>query len=291
MPEIFCCGADCGCDSYKREGQVCFQYVCCDSGEILAERKDMPLWWIFVLKGEMDVSNQTDQEKVVVKAGEMMVLPSLDYRMQTLSKIEFIYLASERPTEYCVKKVSELEPVLPKESQHPVKVEISPLVNCFLELLEIYLKSGINCERLFEEKQEELFMLLWSTYSKTQLSNMFSSLVHHQNADLKNFIVVNCWRAKSVQELAQICGYSMSGFKRVFKEIFNEPVYRWMLQQKAERLRVKLAEEDVNLKEVSDDFGFSSTAHFTKFCKQWLGATPTKYMDEIRGRQNSLKLS
>lgn len=291
MSEIFCCGADCGCDCYRREGQVCFRYICCDLGDILSERKDMPLWWIFALKGEIEVSNKINAGKMILKAGEMIVLPSLDYRMRALTKVEFIYLTTERPTEYCVKKVSELEPEWPEEGRSPVKTKILPLVNSFLELLKVYLQSGIDCERLFEEKQEELFMLLWASYSKKELSSMLYSLVHHQDADLKNFILINCYRAKNVQELAQLCGYSMSGFKRLFKEIFNEPVYRWMLQQKAERLRLKLAEEEVNLKEVSDDFGFSSTAHFTKFCKQWLGTTPTKYMEEVRERQNSLKLN
>ena len=32
--------------------------------------------------------------------------------------------------------------------------------------------------------------------------------------------------------------------------------------------------------EIIYEFGFSSPAHFTKFCKKWLGMTPTKFIEE-----------
>lgn len=98
--------------------------------------------------------------------------------------------------------------------------------------------------------------------------------------DLKKLIEDNCLHVKSVAELAQICGYSVSSFKRAFKEIFDEPIYQWILGKKADRLKERLSGEEVNLKEIIYEFGFSSPAHFTKFCKKWLGMTPTKFIEE-----------
>ncbi len=85
---------------------------------------------------------------------------------------------------------------------------------------------------------------------------------------MKKLIEDNCLHVKSVAELAQICGYSVSSFKRAFKEIFDEPIYQWILGKKADRLKERLSGEEVNLKEIIYEFGFfSSPAHFTKFCK------------------------
>mgnify|MGYP002139751058 CR=1 FL=1 len=67
---------------------------------------------------------------------------------------------------------------------------------------------------------------------------------------------------------------------RAFKEIFDEPIYQWILGKKADRLKERLSGEEVNLKEIIYEFGFSSPAHFTKFCKKWLGMTPTKFIEE-----------
>ena len=102
----------------------------------------------------------------------------------------------------------------------------------------------------------------------------------HKEGDLKKLIEDNCLHVKSVAELAQICGYSVSSFKRAVKEIFEEPIYQWILGKKADRLKERLSWEDVNLKEIIYEFGFSSPAHFTKFCKKWLGMTPTKFIEE-----------
>ena len=85
---------------------------------------------------------------------------------------------------------------------------------------------------------------------------------------MKKLIEDNCLHVKSVAELAQICGYSVSSFKRAFKEIFDEPIYQWILGKKADRLKERLSGEEVNLKEIIYEFGFSSPAHFTKFCKK-----------------------
>ena len=50
----------------------------------------------------------------------------------------------------------------------------------------------------------------------------------------------------------------------------------------ADRLKDRLSGEDVNLKVIFYEFGFSSPAHFTKFCKKWLGMTPTKFIEELK---------
>lgn len=67
---------------------------------------------------------------------------------------------------------------------------------------------------------------------------------------------------------------------RAFKEIFDEPDIPMDIGQKGDRLKERLSGEEVNLKEIIYEFGFSSPAHFTKFCKKWLGMTPTKFIEE-----------
>lgn len=92
-----------------------------------------------------------------------------------------------------------------------------------------------------KKNQEELFVLMKSCYSKEQLSYFFYTLSLHKEGDLKKLIEDNCLHVKSVAELAQICGYSVSSFKRAFKEIFDEPIYQWILGKKADRLKERLS--------------------------------------------------
>lgn len=287
MAEIFCCGAGSVCENYQLGKQVVFNWLKLDAEAGIPEYQDKPLRWVFLLGGNLIVRHK--EKKFKVDASEMFLLPSAEYSVWAVTGSELMYLVSDRPTEYCRKMVEKLTSGITMHQNSLVKIDIRPPLHHFLDLLKVYLKDGLNCNRLFEEKQEELFILLQSKYSPHELGDFLYSLTVHQDVDLQQFIIDNCYRAKNVHELAEICGYSESGFKRVIKEMFNESVYQWMLKQKAERLRKKLAEEEVNLKIVWDEFGFSSPAHFTKFCKQWLGMTPTKYIEELKARQNALK--
>lgn len=47
----------------------------------------------------------------------------------------------------------------------------------------------------------------------------------------------NYEHAKTVQELANLCGYSLPNFKKLFTKHFDVPPYRWMLQQKSAKIK------------------------------------------------------
>ena len=129
---------------------VFFEQVKFEKGFVWEKWKTSGICWIFLLSGEAGVS--IEDEVVFVEAGEMFLLPALKGKLKAFTPLEFLYFISDRPTEYCLKTVSEL--------------------GC-LEMLTMYLEDGVDCRYLFEEKQEELFVLMKSCYSKEQLSYFF----------------------------------------------------------------------------------------------------------------------
>lgn len=280
---IFCCNRGATCSNYRQSELVGFKYVIFEEGFVWKNWKTTGIGWIFLLAGEACVALKNG--KVMVEAGEMFLLPPSKGDLIALTKMEFIYFISDRPAEYGINLVTELVGKVEKTSGIIEKlVCVSPLKE-FLDLLLFYLKTGINCGYLFEEKQEELFIIMSTAYSDEKLTRFFYTLSFCKDNSLRKLIEKNCMNVRSVQELAQLCGYSVSSFKRVFNEIFHEPVYQWMLKKKAEYLKERLTEEGVNLKMIIHEFGFSSPAHFTKFCKQWLGMTPTKFIEKQKERK------
>lgn len=274
--DVYCCSSKISCNSYKSDGLVSFRLIETKTG-ILAEKWDATgIQWIFLLSGSLVVGTQ--RGNIEINAGEMFLLPVEKFILSVVTDSNLIYFTSDRPTEFCVRTLANLPECRRHGHELPDKLRIASLLDKFLKLLMIYLRSGLDCKNLFETKQQELFMLLGACYSSEELARFLLPLTLRKDNDLKKFVIENCSKAKGVHELALLCGYSVGGFKRLFKEMFNEPVYRWMLQQKANNLRVRLAGKNVNIKEIIDEFGFSSPAHFTKFCKQWLGMVPTKYI-------------
>lgn len=286
--EIYCCRDKVGCRSFKEGKAVNFKYIRQKKGRIPVGEEVNGICWVFLLSGRIKISK--GQEELTVDGGEMFIIPSSGYNMIAEEEAELVVFVSDCPTEYCTSMLKGLSDNFSPGKEGIVKMVVHAPLDQFIDLLLVYLRTGIACGYLFEEKQEELFILMNKCYTRPELAGFLYSLYVRKNTDLKKFIEDHCARAKNARDLAELCGYSVGGFKRVFKELFNEPVYRWMLQRKADCLKERLAEENVNLKFIINEFGFSSPAHFTKFCKQWLGMVPTKYIEEVRKRQEQIEL-
>lgn len=274
--DVFCCYDKNTCSSYKNDDSVCFKHIKSAGGIISDGWKSDGIQWIFVLSGTLEV--KTKDKEITLEAGNMFLLPVEKYAVISIEESELIFFTSDRPTEYCVTMLAELFENVREVEERFVKLKIVNPLDKFLSLLMVYMDSGVDCKYLFEGKQHELFMVIRACYTEEELVSFLYPLTLRKDSDQRKLIIDNCSKAKNIQELATLCGYSVGGFKRLFKEIFNEPIYRWMQQQKVNSLKIRLREKDVNLKELIDEYGFSSPAHFTKFCKQWLGMVPTQYI-------------
>jgi AraC-like DNA-binding protein len=45
---------------------------------------------------------------------------------------------------------------------------------------------------------------------------------------------------KTVEEFAKLGGYSQTTFRRIFDNVFHEPVYEWMLSRRKEEIIYEL---------------------------------------------------
>jgi AraC-like DNA-binding protein len=77
-----------------------------------------------------------------------------------------------------------------------------------------------------------------------------------------------------VEELAQLGGYTLSTFRRIFNNVFHEPVYEWMLARRKEGILDDLNNSECSISEICYKYGFESLPHFSNFCKKSFGASP-----------------
>ena len=81
-------------------------------------------------------------------------------------------------------------------------------------------------------------------------------------------------KANNTEELANLCGYGIHTFRRIFKAEFETSVYQWLIQKRAERIKYRLSMSYIPLSDIIEEFNFSSAQHFNSFCKKYLGDTP-----------------
>lgn len=144
-----------------------------------------------------------------------------------------------------------------------------------------YIHEGVQCMYLHRSKQTELFVLFRHYYSLLEVSTFFYKTIRN-DISFRSLVMRNYMHAKNVEELAALCGYGLSNFKRIFKKNFNESPYRWMLQQLANRIYEKLLDRNVPIKAIVAQFNFSDQSHFTTYCKRFLGGTPMQVREGLK---------
>ncbi len=164
----------------------------------------------------------------------------------------------------------------PQNSNTDWRLDIKKPLKSFLDLLIVYLQSGASCKHLHEIKLKEFFMLMRAFYSKKENAAFFSPIIN-KNIEFKTLVINQYPKAKTVQELAKLCDFSLATFNRIFTETFQEAPYQWMQKQRAKLLAIQLSNKEIPLNAIINEFHFSSPAHLTIFCKKHFMMTPSKF--------------
>jgi len=149
-----------------------------------------------------------------------------------------------------------------------------PLLHVLRQLL-IYLDAGLLCRHMHILKQQEIILVLRGFYTKPELASFFSG-TSGVGRKFEDFVLENYRKVKSVKEFASLCCVSERSFNRKFQDCFNQSPYQWMQERKAEIVREKVCDPDVAFREIAMEFGFSSPAHLTCYCKRLFGLTPER---------------
>ena len=129
------------------------------------------------------------------------------------------------------------------------------------------------CRELLSLKRKELAFVLGYYYSDYDLASLVHPLSKYTNG-FQCFVIQNYKKVKTVEELAQLGGYTISTFRRIFNSVFHEPVYEWMLARRKEGILDDLLNTDHSISEICYKYGFESLPHFSNFCKKSFGTSP-----------------
>jgi AraC-like DNA-binding protein len=164
-------------------------------------------------------------------------------------------------------------------------LEANRVLNSCLEILALCHRKGLRCTQYNENKIKELFQILLAFYKEETLYCFFYRVVS-ADFDFSQQVLDKYSLYGNVSELATTMNYTVSGFEKKFRRVFGESPYRWMKRKKAQEIRGLICGGTMNLKEIGQQFGFSSMSDFYSFVRRELGQTA----GEIRmsGKQYSV---
>jgi len=264
------------CYNYEKGSRPTIEKVSLKKGQIW---KIFPIdnKTIFILEGSLHFSFGEFSDKIL-PAGKMMLLPAGNqYSSYCEEDCTFIVIRLHNTKQLC--DCFSLD-VLLREQSEDFKpgiyfLDINERVETFLSFLNTCMTDGLKCTYFFELKAKEFYFLLRAYYTKKDLLGFFYPLLSY-DISFSELVIKNHYKAKTVQELADMTHYSLSGFQKRFKKVFGVSAYHWMKDERSKSIYHQINSTGKSFKEISDEYGFSSPSHFNDFCKTNFGTTPGK---------------
>lgn len=245
---------------------------------------------IFVTNGNLEISIGGNVH-LIVCTEEMLIIPAnVSFSLRTLANVQFMScMVDEQSSLLKQLVIHDLSLSVDLLQDQYIKLPVKKQICNFLQLLKHTISDGLNSAYYLGMKRNELFLLFFVYYTKEELTYFLSKL-SPKDFQFKRFIMENYLSVRNVGELAEKTNYSISGFIKKFNSNFGESPYKWIQKQKAKQIYFDITDRKKTLKEIVNDYHFSSYQHFAKFCKTHLGSPPTasffKNINNIKNENN-----
>jgi len=236
---------------------------------------------IFSLEGEVLITSNSYKNKVHRK-GEMVLLPrnSCCY-VKVVKDCTILSCSFVQNIDFCSRfSFEHLVDYVPKNYVYDFKIlPVKEVVEMFTTLLQRCLADGLSCVHFHELMQKELFVMLRAYYTKEELACFFYPLLG-KDMGFKDFVLSNYLSIADIPEFARQLNLSVDTFKRRFKEAFGESAHKWITLRKSELIYRDLVVSEKTFTEITNEYGFSSQAYLSTFCKKYFDKSPQELRDK-----------
>ena len=275
------------CHSYTIEPEAGFSLIKLNVGEkLVVERGDYNCL-LFLTKGDFEITSEERRDYTVREGHFVFCFRAYHYEITALSEVEIVkahFIAAGATCDMI--PFNSIAGKIKKINYKFTQVATNEPINLLLDSVKLYLENSMRCNHLHRAKIQEMFVIFKFFYSQQVQLRTFYNLFD-RNQSFVSLVRNNAPRVKTVEELADICGFSIQHFNNMFKQEFNDTPYSWMQKQRIIEIERLLTETNVPLKSIIKMYSFTNHGHFALFCRKYLMKTPLKIRKEARAKRES----
>lgn len=226
----------------------------------------------FLLEGEIWMNSDEYPDAIIGENQFVLQAIGSDVEFKVLKNSIVILYEFDDLTSVCDERFKKLAD-LPEPPTHHIPMDMCQPMRLFIESMNIYIESDMICRDFIEAKRKEFIFILVSYYPLKILKIFYHPVLAYENS-FRYFVKQNYLHVKTVEEFAQLGNYSVASFRRIFKNVFNESAYQWMIKQKSANIRYELQNKKLSISEIAYKYGFEDLSHFSHFCKSCFGKSP-----------------
>ena len=160
----------------------------------------------------------------------------------------------------------------PKDITPSIKLILNQLTSKQINdsLRPVYIKGKIY----------ELLSLYFSSASESE--NDYCPYISNEETvskikRVKEIVIEQMNNPPSLAELSKEVGLNIKKLKTDFKEFYGVPIFTFLLNYKMELAKQLLQEQQMNVNEIANYLGYSTSSHFIEAFKRKFGITPKQY--------------
>ena len=275
------------CHSYTVEPEAGFSLIKLQEGEkLVVERGDFNSL-LFLTVGNFEINSEERNDYVVREGHFVFCFRAFQYEITALSDVEIVKAHFITAGATCdMIPFNSIVGKIKKISYKFTQVAMNEPMNILLQSVKLYLDNSMKCNHLQRAKIQEMFIIFKFFYTpQIQLRTFYN--LFDRNQSFVSLVRNNAPRVKTVEELADICGFSVQHFNNMFKQEFNDTPYSWMQKQRIQEIERLLTDTNVPLKSIIKMYSFTNHGHFALFCRKYLHKTPLKIRKEARARREA----
>ena len=275
------------CHSYTLEPEAGFSLLRLKAGEKMdVERGDYNCL-LFLLSGNFEITSEERREYIVREGHFVFCFRAYHYEITALTDIEIVkahFIAAGAACDMI--PFNSIAGKIKKINYKFTQVAVNEPMALLLQSVKMYLENSMKCNHLHHAKIQEMFVIFKFFYTPQMQLRTFYNLFD-RNQSFVSLVRNNAPRVKTVEELADICGFSIQHFNNMFKQEFHDTPYSWMQKQRIIEIERLLTETNVPLKSIIKMYSFTNHGHFALFCRKYLEKTPLKIRKEARAKREA----
>lgn len=268
------------CHSYILEPESGFSLIKLNKGEKITIDSGEINSLLFLMAGSFLINSEERTDYVVREGHFVFCFRAFHYEIEALADLEIVrahFIAAGAACDMI--PFNSIVGKIKKINYKFTQVAVNEPMSLLLQSVKLYLGNDMHCNHLHRAKIQEMFVIFKFFYSQQIQLRTFYNLFD-RNQSFASLVRNNVPRVKTVEELADICGFSIQHFNNMFKQEFNDTPYSWMQKQRIIEIERLLTETTVPLKSIIKMYHFTNHGHFALFCRKYLKKTPLKIRKE-----------
>lgn len=168
------------------------------------------------------------------------------------------------------------------KSDAVIRVGMDAYLGAYVHSMASFFGPSVNPDKnLLKLKFEELLLNVFTSSAHKELAQYLTTLNKDQVAQLTQVMEENFAYNLKLEDFAELCGVSLSSFKRLFKSTYNISPGKWLSEKRMDLAVNLLKNTDKNINQISFEIGFEETSSFIRVFKQKFENTPLQYRENI----------